>query len=157
MLSETIEIPEPADGRQLDHALDLLIRRLLARDERAGRAVRTMKVQAALDGGGTWSREICFREALGSRTRISLALKPALAFLPAPARALRLVAGELGPVVNGQHSLIREAHELRLARLHEAVRQTRTVGGADAAMRVVAVDADSRLPELQMALTPFEA
>lgn len=157
VLSEAIEIPESSDGRQLAYALDLLIRRLLAREERAGRGLRTAEVQAALDGGGTWSREVCFREALVGHERISLALTPVLASLPGPARALRLVAGELGPPAADQQSLIREPHAMRLARLREAVRQTRTVGGPDSAMRAVAVDPDSRLPELRMALTPFEA
>jgi hypothetical protein len=36
------------------------------------------------------------------------------------------------------------------------VRQARTVAGPDAALRVLAVEPDSRVPERRAVLTPFE-
>ena len=44
---------------------------------------------------------------------------------------------------------------MRRARLGEAVRQARQAAGADAAMRVLEVDPDSRLPERRALLAPF--
>ena len=41
-------------------------------------------------------------------------------------------------------------------RLREAVRQARAVAGPDAALRVLEIDPDSRVPERRVVLTPFE-
>ena len=155
-LNESIEIPEPADGRQLGHALELLIGRLLAGAEREGRTLRSVELQASLEGGGTWLRAACFREALDSRLRIGLALKPLLDGIPAPVARLGLLVTAFGPPAVGRQSLIKEAQELKLERLREAIQQTRTAGGPLSALRVVEVEPDSRLPERRMALTPFE-
>ena len=46
---------------------------------------------------------------------------------------------------------------MRRERLREAVRQTRAVAGPDAALRVLCVDRDSRVPERRVLLAPFEA
>jgi len=40
--------------------------------------------------------------------------------------------------------------------LREAVKQARAAAGPDAALRVLAVDPDSRVPERRAVLTPFE-
>ena len=45
---------------------------------------------------------------------------------------------------------------MRAARLREAVRQARSVAGPEAALRILAVDPDSRVPERRLALTPWE-
>ena len=45
---------------------------------------------------------------------------------------------------------------MRAARLREAVRQARAVAGPDAALRIVAVDPDSRVPERRLALAPWD-
>jgi alanyl-tRNA synthetase len=42
-------------------------------------------------------------------------------------------------------------------RLREAVRQTRAAAGPDAALRVLEIDPDSRVPERRVVLTPFDA
>lgn len=155
-LSEEVAIPESADGSQLDHALELLIARLLARPDRKGRTLRAVELQASLETGGTWVGSVCFREALDSPQRISLALKPALAGIPAPAGSLRLLAGELGPQAIDSVSLFPEPRDTRIERLREAILQTRTVAGPDAALRAVEVEPGSRLPEHRIALAPFE-
>jgi len=155
-LAEEIEIPESADGSQLGHALDLLVARLLARPDRKNRTVRAVELQARLETGGTWVGSVCFREALDNSQRISLALRPALVGIPAPAGSLRLLATALGPQAVDARSLIEEPQDARIARLREAILQTRTVGGPESALRVVEVEPDSRLPERRMALAPFE-
>jgi protein ImuB len=86
-----------------------------------------------------------------------LVLAPRLTQLPAPALVLVLSAEQFGMAAGGQRSLIAPAIELRRERLREAVRQARAAAGADAALRVVAVDIASRVPERRMMLAPFES
>ena len=55
-----------------------------------------------------------------------------------------------------QRSLLAEPATVRKARLREAVRQARAAAGPDAALRILAVDPDSRVPERRLALTPWD-
>src|SRR5256714_1686268 len=50
-VAETLELPEAASGPQLEHALGLLVDRLLARRERRGRMLRPAALAARLVGG----------------------------------------------------------------------------------------------------------
>jgi protein ImuB len=156
-LSETLELPESASGSQLERALELLLERLLARRQRRGRTLRVMVIAARLVEGGTWRERVVFREALSDSARMRLALTPRLALLPAPAEALRLGVERFGPPASDQRALLAEGRTLRRERLREAVRQTRAAAGPDAALRVLCVDPDSRVPERRMLLAPFEA
>jgi nucleotidyltransferase/DNA polymerase involved in DNA repair len=155
-LAEELELPEALSGAQLDHALGLLVDRLLARRERRGRTLRAVVLSAALVEGGTWRDRAPFREALADPRRMRLALAPRLALLPAPAERLSLAVERFGPPACDQRSLLDEAAAARRARLREAVRQARAAAGPDAALRVLAVDAGSRVPERRAILTPFE-
>ncbi len=156
VLRESLELPEAASGPQLEHALGLLVDRLLARRERRGRTLRTVVLAAVLVEGGTWRERVTFREALADPQRMRLALAPRLALLPAPADALRVAVESFGPPVTDQRALLDEAAEMRDARLRDAVRQTRALAGTDAALRVVDVDPRSRVPERRSILAPFE-
>lgn len=156
VVAETLTLDESASGPQLERALGLLIDRLLARPERRGRTLRAAVISAALVEGGTWRERVVFREALADPHRMRLALVPRLALLPAPAESLRLTAERLGAPPAGDRALFDEARERRLARLREAVGQARAAAGPDAALRVLAVDPDSRVPERRAMLTPFE-
>lgn len=156
-LAEEIELPEALSGVQLDRALHLLVDRLLARRERRGRTLRTVVLAAALVEGGTWRERVPFREALADPVRMRLALAPRLALLPAPAERLRLAVERFGPPASDQRSLLDEAEAVRRARLREAVQQARAAAGPDAALRVLAVEVDSRVPERRVVLTPFES
>jgi protein ImuB len=155
-LEEELELPEALSGAQLDRALGLLVDRLLARRERRGRTLRAVVLAAALVEGGTWRERVPFREALVDPARMRLALAPRLALLPAPAERLRLAVERFGPPASDQRSLLDEAAVARRARLREGVRQARAAAGPDAALRVLAVDPDSRVPERRAVLTPFE-
>jgi protein ImuB len=155
-LEEALELPESASGPQLERALGLLIDRLLARRERRGRTLRAVVLSALLVGGGTWRARVTFREPLADRRRMRLVLVPRLTDLPAPAEALRLRAEGFGPPAGEQRSLLAEPAALRAARLREAIRQARSVAGPHAALRILAVDPDSRVPERRLALTPWE-
>jgi protein ImuB len=155
-LQEILELPESASGPQLERALGLLIDRVLARPERRGRTLRAVVLSAALVEGGTWRTQMTFREALADPRRMRLALVGRLTELPAPADALRLRVEAFGPPSGDQRSLLAEPAAIRRARLREAVRQTRAVAGPDAALRILLVDPDSRVPERRLALAPWE-
>jgi protein ImuB len=155
-LEEALELEESASGAQLGRALELLLDRLLARRERRGRTVRVAVLSATLVEGGTWRERVVFREPLADAARMGLALGQRLALLPAPAEALRLTAERLGPPHAGDRALFDDGAVQRRARLGEAVRQARATAGPEAALRVLAVDPDSRVPERRIVLTPFE-
>ena len=155
-LEEALELPESASGPQLERGLGLLVDRVLARRERHGRTVRAVVMSAKLVEGGTWRKQVTFREALADSRRMRLALVPRLADLPAPAEALRLRIEGFGPPAGDQRSLLAEPAAVRAARLREAVRQARSVAGPDAALRILPVDPDSRVPERRLALAPWD-
>jgi protein ImuB len=149
-----LELPEAVSGQQLDRSLELLIGRLLAHGERRGRTLRALRLSSRLAAGGGWRRQIALRRATADRTRLADALLPHLALLPAPAATLRLEAVALGPETGDQLTLSSPEQE-RHRRLAEAVRQTRSAAGADAVLRVLEVDPESRVPERREVLMPW--
>jgi len=155
-LEERLELPESASGVQLGRGLGLLIDRLLARRERRGRTLRAVVLSAALVEGGTWRARVTFREPLADARRMRLVLGQKLAELPAPSDVLRLRAEGFGPPAGDQRSLLAEPAAIRRARLREAVRQARSVAGPEAALRIIPVDPDSRVPERRLALAPWD-
>jgi len=157
LVRESLDLPEAASGPQLERALGLLIDRVLARPERRGRTLRSVVLSAVLvERGGTWREPFTFREALGDPLRMRLALAPRLALIPAPAQALQLTVERFGPATGDQRGLLDDPAEARLARLREAIRQTRAAAGPDAALRILEVDPASRFPERRSVLTPYE-
>jgi len=155
-LEEALELPEATGGQQLERALALLVDRLLARREREGRTLRSAILSARLVEGGTWRERVVFREATADAARIRLAAAARLALLPAPAQALSLAAERLGPPHAHGDALFEDGAARRDTRLREAVRQARAAAGPHAALRVLVVDPDSRVPERHAVLTPFE-
>jgi protein ImuB len=155
-LEEALELEESASGAQLGRALELLVDRLLARRERDGRTLRAVVLSATLVEGGTWRERVVFREPLADAARMRLALGPRLELLPAPAEALRLAAERFGPPHPEGRALFDDGAAQRRSRLREAVRQVRAVAGPEGALRVLAIDPDSRVPERRAVLTPFE-
>jgi protein ImuB len=155
-LEERLELPESASGVQLQRGLELLIDRLLARRERRGRALRAVVLSAKLVEGGTWRARVTFREPLADPRRMRLVLGQKLAELPSPTDVLHLRAEGFGPPAGDQRSLLAEPATVRRARLREAVRQARSVAGPDAALRIIPVDPDSRVPERRLTLAPWD-
>ena len=155
-LEESLELPEAGSGQQLERALRMLVDRLLARRERRGRTLRAVALSARLVEGGTWRERVVFREALADPTRMRLALGGHLARLPAPAETLRLSVERFGPPHPAGRALFDDDAAARRMRLREAVRQARAAAGPEAALRVLAVDPGSRVPERRAVLTPFE-
>jgi impB/mucB/samB family protein len=157
LVRESLELPEAASGVQFERGLGLLIDRLLARRERRGRTLRAVVLSAVLvEKGGTWREQVVFREALADPVRMRLALTPRLALIPAPAEELRLAVEKFGPPASDQRGLLEDPAAARMARLREAIRQTRAAAGPNAALHVLCVDPDSRFPERRAVLTPFE-
>jgi protein ImuB len=149
-----LELPEAVSGQQLERGLELLISRLLAHGERRGRTLRALRLSARLAAGGGWRHEVALRRASADRARLGDALLPHLALLPSPAATLRLEAVVLGPETGEQLTLSSPEQERR-RRISEAVRQTRSAAGADAVLRVLEVDPESRVPERREVLMPF--
>ncbi len=163
-LEESLELWEASSGLVLERVLGVLVDRLLAQPRRRGRTLRALTLSARLVEGGTWSERVVLREALSDAGRLRLALSPRLALLPAPAAALRLSAERFGPPEGEQAALVlspahpADAHGARAARrarLREAIGQVRVAAGPEAALRVLCVDTDSRVPERRVVLTPF--
>jgi protein ImuB len=154
-LRESMTLGEVNSGEALSRTLGVLVDRLIARPERRGRTFRAIVLSARLVERGTWSERVVFREALGDRTRIRLALAARLPLLPAPAEALALTVQSFGPAGGEQTSLLDSERSARIKRLSDAVAQVRTVAGHDAALRALLIDPDSRVPERRYVFSPF--
>jgi protein ImuB len=154
-LSEEIELPEGTAGRQLDRALELLVDRLLAAPRRKGRTLLGLRLGARLAAGGSWSVEQGLGRPSASPRVLRNVLGPRLEDLPGPASALRLRAVGLGPPARDQLELAIGGTEPRRRRLGAAVREVRAVQGAGALLKILPVDAASRVPERWAMLTPY--
>jgi protein ImuB len=154
-LSEEIELPEGTAGRQLDRALELLVDRLLAAPQRKGRTLLGLRLGALLAGGGSWSVEQGLGRPSASARVLRNVLTSRLGELPGPASALRLRAVGLGPPARDQLELAVGGSEPRRRRLRAAVREVRAAQGAEALLKILPVDAASRVPERWALLTPY--
>jgi protein ImuB len=150
-----IELPEGIAGAQLDRALGLLIDRFLAAPERRERAVLALRLSALLEGGGSWSVEQVLARPTTSAPLIASLLAPRLEALPQPASALRLRALALGPQAPDQLELALADREPRRPRLAAAISEVRAAAGPEALLKIVDLDARSRVPERRMALAPY--
>lgn len=153
-LAEEVELPEGAAGGQLEHALKLLVARLLAAPQRKGRTVLGLRLGAVLCGGGSWSVDQGMGRPTASVRTLLAVLRPRLETLPGPVAALRLRALALGPPVGDQLELSVRGEEHRRRRLGMAIREVRAAQGGDALLTVVPLDSASRFPERWAMLTP---
>jgi protein ImuB len=154
-LSEEIELPEGTAGRQLDRALELLVDRLLAAPQRRGRTLLGLGLGARLAAGGSWSVEQGLGRPSAAPRVLRNVLAPRLEELPGPATSLRLRTVGLGPPARDQLELAVGGVEPRRRRLGAAVREVRAVQGAEALLKILPVDAGSRVPERWAMLTPY--
>jgi protein ImuB len=154
-LAEALAFPEAVGNTfTLDRALAGLLERLLARPERAGRALRQLALSARLVGGGSWRRRVTLREPTADPVRLRTALAPKLAELPAPALELRLAALALAEAAGTQEELVRPRGSSLRELLREGLRQARAAAGMDAVCTVVEVAPWSRIPETRALLVP---
>jgi protein ImuB len=154
-IHETLEFPE-AVGNELTlrRGLAVLVDRLLARPERAGRPPRKLALWARLVGGASWRRTMTLREPTADAARLRTALAPKLQELPAPALKLRLEVGELAEHTGEQLELLSAEGEAGRARLREGLRQVKAAVGAGGVSTVVEVAPWSRIPEARALLVP---
>jgi len=154
-LHETLEFPEAVgNDLTLRRGLAVLVDRLLARPERAGRPPRKVAVWARLVGGASWRRTVTLREPTADPARLRTALAPKLAELPAPALKLRLEVCELSEHTGEQLELVAAEGEVMQGRLREGLRQVRAAVGAGGVSTVVEVAPWSRIPEARALLVP---
>lgn len=154
-LLEEIELPEGTAGSQLERALELLVDRLLAAPRRKGRTLLGLRLGAGLGDGGSWSVAQGLGRSVASARALRALLLPRLEELPAPAVSLWLRAVRLGPRAAEQLELAVRGDESRRHRLATALREVRAAQGADSLLKVLPVDAASRLPERRTMLTPY--
>jgi len=154
-LVEEIDLPEGTAGSQLERALELLVDRLLAAPQRKGRTLLGLRLGALLGGGGSWSVAQGLGRPTSSARALRAVLLPRLEELPAPAVSLSLRAVRLGQPAADQLELSAPGEESRRHRLGAALREVRAAQGADSLLKVLPVDASSRLPERRAILTPF--
>ena len=153
-LAEQLELPEGAAGGQLEHALKLLVARLIAAPQRKGRTLLGLRLGAVLSAGGSWSVDQGLGRPTASERTLRAVLAPRLETLPGPVAALRLRALGLGPPVGDQLELSLRGEEHRRRRLGEAIREVRTSQGAGSLLTIVPLDSASRFPERWAMLTP---
>jgi protein ImuB len=154
-LHETLEFPEAVgNDLTLRRGLGVLVDRLLARPERAGRPPRKVAVWARLVGGASWRRTVTLREPTSDPARLRTALGPKLAELPAPAHKLRLEMVELAEHTGEQLELVAAEGEVLKGKLREGLRQVRAAVGAGGISTVVEVAPWSRIPEARALLVP---
>jgi protein ImuB len=154
-IHETLEFPE-AVGNELTlrRGLGVLLERLLARPERAGRPPRKVAVWARLVGGASWRRTVTLREPTADPARLRAALGTKLAELPAPALKLRLEIAELAEHTGEQLELVAAEGDVLKGRLREGLRQVKAAVGAGGVSTVVEVAPWSRIPEARALLVP---
>jgi hypothetical protein len=154
-LVEEIELPEGTAGSHLERALELLVDRLLAAPQRKGRTLLGLRLGAVLSDGGSWSVEQGLGRPTASARILRTVLAPRLRDLPAPAVSLWLRSVGLGPRAAEQLELSVRGDESRRHRLGAALREVRAAQGAESLLKVLPVDAASRVPERRAILTPF--
>jgi nucleotidyltransferase/DNA polymerase involved in DNA repair len=153
-IAERLEFPEAvANEHTLRRGLAVLVERVLAREERAGRPPRKLALTARLVSGSSWRRTVTLREPTADLSRIRTAVAPKLAELPAPVTSLRLELAELADSVGHQLELVAEGAE-RAGRLRDGLRQVRASVGTGGISTVVEVSPWSRIPEARALLVP---
>lgn len=153
-LTAEVELQEGAAGAQLEHALKLLVDRLLAAPQRRGRTLLGLRLGAQLAAGGSWSVDQGLGRPTASARTLRALLTTRLETLSGPVAALRLRALGLGPPVGEQLELSVRGSEHRRRRLAAAVREVRAAQGADSLLAVLPLDSASRFPERRAILTP---
>ncbi len=154
-LREMLAFPE-AVGQELTlrRGLGVLVDRLLARPERAGRPPRKLALGARLVGGASWRRTVTLRTPSADPARLRAALGPKLAELPAPVTELRLEVAVLAECPGEQLELVRAEGEGLRRRLQDGLRQVRAAVGAGGVSTIVEVAPWSRIPEARALLVP---
>lgn len=143
----------------LQHALALLIERLIARPERADRTLRGFSLTARFAEGGSWTTRAVMREPTADPERVKLVLLRKLLELPEPAASLELRVDAFGPFDHDAVTLFGgDSERERAADLQHAAEQARLAAGDPRKVaRIMRLDTASRLPERRASLSPGPA
>ena len=156
--SERLTFPDPtvSTGALLTAGRQLLSR-LFRRPALRGRAVRQMRLRAALSDGRSWERTVTFREATADRDQMLYVLRCTLeAALPSrPVEEVEITLSGLTGETGKQEGLFAEKGR-RLAQLEEALRQLKARFGQSPVYHVVEVEPWSRIPERRLALIDYD-
>jgi nucleotidyltransferase/DNA polymerase involved in DNA repair len=157
-VSERLTFSEPAasteallaGGRQI-------LGRLFHRPALRCRAVRQMRLRAALSDGRSWERTMTFREATADRDQMLYVLRCTLeAALPSrPVEEMEVTLSGLTGETGKQEGLF-AAKGRRRAQLEEALRQLKARFGQSPVYHVVEVEPWSRIPERRLALIDYD-
>ena len=166
-----LDFPAPlAQIDPLHTALDRLLERALSRPARRGRSIRTARLEALLEGGGSWTTEAVLREPSSAPERLAYLLRSRMALSP-PTRAVVSLALEFthfGPPATQSDLFSRTDAAGRSAdghllssdsvpgALRSAVRELKLKLGYSPLYRVVEIDPWSRIPERRHALLNFD-
>jgi DNA polymerase-4/protein ImuB len=156
--SERLTFSEPtvSTGALLTAGRQLLSR-LFRQPALHGRAVRQMRLRAALSDGRSWERTVTFREATADRDQMLYVLRCTLeaALLSRPVEEVELTLSGLTGETGKQEGLFAEKGR-RLAQLEEALRQLKARFGQSPVYHVVEVEPWSRIPERRLALIDYD-
>ena len=142
-----------------EHALELLIRA----PPRSARAARALAALAGVVGEASWKAapgapRITLRQASADPGRLKLVLVPKLSELRRPPRRWSGGGGDRSTRASRRGSWTSEVRRKTAARASgRRCARRRQAAGAEAALRVLPIDPDSRLPERRAVLAPFPA
>ena len=134
-----------------------LLSRLFRRPALDRRAVRQMRLRAALSYSRSWERTVTFREATADRDQILYVLRCTLEAAPpaGPVEGMEVTLSGLTGQTGKQAGLFAEKGR-RLAQLEEALRQLKARFGQAPVFHVVEVEPWSRIPERRLALIDYD-
>ena len=167
----SLDFPSPAGQIDMLHAaLDRLLERGLARPARRGRSIHTVRIEAALEAGGSWTTEAVLNVPSSDQKQLGFVLRSRMALSP-PTRAVQSIALEFtrfgapstqADLFDRKDSSARGADGHTLsegsipAALRSAVRELKLRLGHSPLYRVVELDPWSRIPERRHALLNFD-
>jgi len=157
-VSERLAFSEPAVSTEaLSVAGRQLLGRLFRQPALRHRAVRQMRLRAALSDGRSWERTVTFREATADRDQMLYVLRCTLeAALPSrPVEEMEVTLSGLTGETGKQEGLF-VAKGRRRVQLEEALRQLKARFGQSPVYHIVEVEPWSRIPERRLALIDYD-
>lgn len=172
-VSELLAFPEPvANAQTLESAARLLAERLAAHPRCVQHAPRSVVVTCVLANGTSCSSRRVLRTPTVDPGRLALAVRPALAEVPAPVERLQLELEGFAPRASDQRSLLdgrsgstssgaRDVDEPAGSRaglddehVRRGMRHVQEALGEDSLLQVLEVEPWSRVPERHAVLVP---
>lgn len=168
-VSELIAFPEPvANAQTLESAVQLLAERLTAHPRCVQHAPRAVVVTCVLASGTSFSSRRVLRTPTVDARRLALAVRPALAEVPAAVERLQLELDGFEPRASDQRSLLGGRGNQMAAgafdddqlsglddeRVQRGMRHVQEALGEDSLLQVLEVEPWSRVPERHAVLVP---